>query len=63
MLKPSPASGPDLSGSTAAVGVVKKRTGQRRLRHWLDQAGAVVVWVGGIATIVSLLGLVLYLLR
>ncbi|MGD9851563.1 MAG: ABC transporter permease subunit [Nitrospirales bacterium] len=42
--------------------VVNSWTGHRRFRHWLDQAGGVVVWVGGIATIVSILGIFLYLL-
>lgn len=62
MLKPSPASGPDISGSSSEMSVVKSRTGHRRFRHWLDQAGGVVVWVGGVATIVSILGIFLYLL-
>ena len=62
MMEPSPASGPTQSVVRPAHTVVKSRTGHRRLRHWLDQAGGVVVWVGGIATIVSILGIFLYLL-
>ncbi|MDR4495933.1 MAG: hypothetical protein R3B74_16265 [Nitrospirales bacterium] len=62
MLKTSPVSGPDVSVSTSAEPVVRSRAGHRRFRHWLDQAGGVVVWVGGIATIVSILGIFLYLL-
>jgi phosphate transport system permease protein len=61
ILKPSPVSGPDVSVAPMKP-AVKSRTGHRRLRYWLDQAGGVVVWVGGIATIVSILGIFLYLL-
>ncbi len=40
----------------------KPRAAHRRLRHALDRSAGVVVWVGGIATIVSIMGIFLYLL-
>ena len=62
VLKPSPVPKPNASMAPPRKPVMKSRTGHRRLRHWFDQAGGVVVWVGGIATIVSILGIFLYLL-
>ena len=38
------------------------RSARRRLRHVADRSAAVVVWVGGIATILSIMGIFLYLL-
>ncbi|UCH91554.1 MAG: ABC transporter permease subunit [Nitrospirota bacterium] len=40
----------------------KNRTAHRRLRHTVDRSAGVVVWVGGIATIVSIMGIFLYLM-
>ncbi len=37
------------------------RSARRRLRHVADRLAAVVVWVGGIATILSIMGIFLYL--
>ena len=40
----------------------KNRTAHRRLRHTVDRSAGVIVWVGGIATIVSIMGIFLYLM-
>ena len=44
-----------------AIFISRGRT-HRRLRAWLDRLAAGVVWVGGIATIVSIMGIFVYLL-
>ena len=46
----------------AKVVVTSRGRTHRRLRAWLDRLAAVIVWTGGIATIVSIMGIFIYLL-
>ena len=59
---PVPASGIEISSAPAQWAKRKNRTAHRRLRHTADRSAGVVVWVGGIATIVSIMGIFLYLM-
>lgn len=57
-----PPTGPDIAVSDQTHHRIRRGTFHRRLRHWLDAGGRGVVWIGGIATIVSVLAIFLYLL-
>ena len=46
----------------AKAGFIPSRVVSRKIRAFIDSFAAVVVWVGGIATIVSILGIFVYLL-
>ena len=59
---PVPTSGIEISSAPAQWPKRKTRTAHRRLRHAVDRSAGVVVWVGGIATIVSIMGIFLYLM-
>ena len=58
----APTSGLESSPTPGQWAKRKHRTAHRRLRHMVDRSAGVVVWVGGIATIVSILGIFLYLM-
>ena len=62
----TPSSNPTSSGSPSSVSgqwaIQHTRTMYRRLRHVADRSARLVVWVGGIATIVSIMGIFLYLM-
>ncbi len=59
---PVPTSGVEISPAPGQWAKRKTRTAHRRLRHTVDRLGGVVVWVGGLATIVSIMGIFLYLM-
>jgi phosphate transport system permease protein len=59
---PIPTSGEEISLTPGHWAKRKTRTAHRRLRHTVDRSAGVVVWVGGIATIVSIMGIFLYLM-
>ena len=59
---PVPTSGIEISSAPAQWAKRKNRTGHRRLRHAVDRLAGIVVWVGGIATIISIMGIFLYLM-
>ena len=61
-LQPVPPSGLETSAVSKSEMTNNKRTTHRRLRHIVDRSASVVVWVGGIATIVSIMGIFLYLM-
>jgi len=61
-LNPVPASGEEMTSTPGQWTTRKTRTAHRRLRHIVDRSAGVVVWVGGIATIVSIMGIFLYLM-
>ena len=52
-----------LEASTAPAEWAKRknRTAHRRFRHAADRSAGVVVWIGGMATILSIMGIFLYL--
>ncbi len=51
-----------LSSGTGPLVKQPRRTAHRRFRHAVDRSAGVVVWVGGITTIVSIMGIFLYLM-
>ena len=55
-------SGQEISSASEQWATRKTRITHRRLRHTVDRSAGIVVWVGGIATIVSILGIFLYLM-
>ncbi|MDH5427505.1 MAG: ABC transporter permease subunit [Nitrospirota bacterium] len=57
-----PPSDEGLSPVPGEWAIRKTRTTHRRLRHTADRSARLVVWVGGIATIVSIMGIFLYLM-
>ena len=57
-----PISGKEISSAPGQWATRKTRTTHRRLRHTVDRLASMVVWVGGIATIISILGIFLYLM-
>ena len=57
-----PISGKEISSAPGQWAAHKTRTTHRRLRHAVDRSAGIVVWVGGIATIISILGIFLYLM-
>lgn len=59
---PIPTGVEEISSPSGQWATRKTRTAHRRLRHIADRSARVVVWVGGIATIVSILGIFLYLM-
>jgi phosphate transport system permease protein len=59
--QPLPNSGVELSTASRPWTNSHKRTAHRRFRHVADRSAGIVVWVGGLATIVSIMGIFLYL--
>jgi phosphate transport system permease protein len=59
---PIPTGAEEISSPSGQWATRKTRTAHRRLRHTADRSARVVVWVGGIATIFSILGIFLYLM-
>ena len=59
---PNPTSGEEILSAPGQWARRKTRTAHRRVRHTVDRSAGIVVWIGGIATIVSILGIFLYLL-
>ncbi len=59
---PIPTSGEEMLSASGQWATRNTRTAHRRLRHTLDRSAGTVVWVGGLATIVSILGIFLYLM-
>ena len=57
-----PISGKEIPSTPGQWATRKTRTAHRRLRHTMDRSAGMVVWVGGIATIISILGIFLYLM-
>ncbi len=55
------ASGLEASPAPAEWAKRTNRTAHRRLRHAADRSAGVVVWIGGMATILSIMGIFLYL--
>ena len=58
----APTSGTEILSAPAGWAKRKMNTAHRRVRHAVDRSAAIVVWVGGIATIVSIMGIFLYLM-
>ena len=56
---PIPTPGEEILSASGQWAKRKTRTAHRRLRHTVDRSAGAVVWVGGIATIVSILGIFL----
>ncbi len=61
-LNPPSISGEEIAATPGQWATRNTRTAHRRLRHIVDRLAGVVVWVGGIATIVSIMGIFLYLM-
>jgi len=59
--QPLPNSGVELSTAPRRWTNSNKQTAHRRFRHMADRSAGIVVWVGGLATIVSIMGIFLYL--
>jgi phosphate transport system permease protein len=57
-----PVSSPALVPSEKPLTLVSRQTAQRRIRHLLDRVAKYVVGAGGLATIVSIMGIFVYLL-
>ena len=56
-----PSTSSSLAPSKSSLTVVSRHTAQRRIRHLLDRLAKYVVGAGGLATIVSILGIFVYL--
>jgi phosphate transport system permease protein len=57
----SPVSSPSLVSSGNSLTLVSRHVAQRRIRHILDGLAKYIVGAGGLATIVSILGIFVYL--
>ena len=60
--QPVPASGIEPPSESTSWMKRNARTAHRRVRHVMDRSASVIVWVGGVATIVSIMGIFLYLM-
>ncbi|MDH5576546.1 MAG: hypothetical protein OEY80_13760, partial [Nitrospirota bacterium] len=56
-----PISSPSLASPKSSLTPVSRHAAQRRIRHLLDRSAKYVVGTGGLATIVSILGIFVYL--
>jgi len=56
-----PISSPSLAPSKSSLTLVSRHAAQRRIRHLLDRLAKYLVGAGGLATIVSILGIFVYL--